>query len=55
MPRRHIMMHWGDYGWGMGYGWMGFGWIWMLVIMGLTIAGVVYLVQTITQRTARSK
>ena len=38
-------MHWGDYGWGMGYGWLV-----MLFFWGLVIAGIAYLVQAITQR-----
>ena len=43
------MMHGGDYGWGMG-----FGWIWMIVMMGLVIAGVIYLVQAITQKNGKA-
>lgn len=35
------MMHWGSYGWGMG-----FGWIWMAIVWGLVIAGIVYIVQS---------
>lgn len=35
-------MHWGDYGWGMG-----FGWILMVVFLALIILGVVYLVKLI--------
>ena len=45
-------MHWGDYGWGMGYG---LGWLfmiifWALVILGpivLVILGVIYFVKLI--------
>ncbi len=37
-------MHWwGDYGWGMG-----FGWLFMLIFWILIILGVVYLVKFIT-------
>ncbi len=43
------MMHWGDYGCGAGYGW-----IWMVLFWGLVIAGLVYLVQTITGRAGKS-
>jgi hypothetical protein len=39
------MMHWGNYGWGMG-----FGLIWMILFWGLVIAGIAYLVRTITRR-----
>lgn len=38
------MMHWGDYGWGMG-----FGWIWMIIFWALVIVGVVYIVQVATR------
>lgn len=37
-------MHWGDYGWGAG-----FGWIFMVVFWILVILGVVYLVQAISK------
>jgi len=37
------MMHWGNYGWGMGFGWIG-----MVLVWGLVIAGIVYLVQELT-------
>ena len=43
-------MHWGDYGWGMG-----FGWIWMVIFWGLIIAGIVYLVKAITDRSKKSE
>lgn len=39
-------MHWGDYGWGMG-----FGWLFMLVFWVLVILGVVYIFKTISERT----
>jgi len=35
-------MHWGDYGWGMG-----FGWIFMIIFWILVILGVVYLIKLI--------
>jgi putative membrane protein len=37
-------MHWGDYGWGMG-----FGWFFILIFWVLVIVGVVYLVKLITE------
>ncbi len=43
------MMHGGDYGWGMG-----FGWIWMIFFWGLVIAGIVYFVQTVTRKSGTS-
>ncbi len=36
------MMQWGNYGWGMG-----FGWIFMIIFWVLVILGVVYIVQTV--------
>ncbi len=39
------MMNWGNYGWGMG-----FGWIFMVLFWVLVIVGVVYIVQTISRR-----
>lgn len=36
------MMHWGDYGWGMG-----FGWLFMIIFWALVILGVVYAVQAV--------
>jgi putative membrane protein len=44
------MMHWGNYGWGMG-----FGWIWMIFFWGLIIAGIAYLVQAITRRSGKGR
>ena len=36
------MMHWRDYGWGIGYGWL------LMVILGaLIILGIVYLIKLI--------
>lgn len=33
-------MYWGDYGWGMG-----FGWLFMIIFWALVILGIVYLVK----------
>ncbi len=38
------MMQWGNWGWGMG-----FGWIFMIIFWVLVVLGVVYLVQTATR------
>jgi putative membrane protein len=38
------MMHWGDYGWGMGYGW-----IFMIIFWALAILGVIYVVQALAR------
>ncbi len=35
-------MHWGDYGWGMGFGWLIMVLFWILVIVG-----IVYIVKLI--------
>ncbi len=43
------MMHWGDYGWGMG-----FGWIFMIIFWALVILGVVYVVQSVTRGVGKS-
>lgn len=43
------MMHWGDYGWGMG-----FGWIFMIIFWLLVILGVVFLFQTLTRDSAKT-
>jgi putative membrane protein len=40
------MMHWGDYGWGMG-----FGWLFMIIFWALVILGVVYIFKMIAERT----
>lgn len=42
-------MHWGQYGWSMGLGW-----VWMVIFWGLVIAGIVYLVHSITGRTTKT-
>ncbi len=39
------MMHWGNYGWGMG-----FGWLFMIIFWILVILGGVYLIKLITER-----
>ncbi len=41
-------MHWGDYGWGMG-----FGWIFMIIFWGLVILGIVYLIQVVSKGTKK--
>ena len=43
------MMNWGNYGWGMG-----FGWIFMILFWALVILGVAYIVQAISRRTGQS-
>lgn len=37
------MMYWGDYGWGMG-----FGWIFMILFWILVILGIVFLVRLVS-------
>jgi len=44
------MMHGGESGWGMG-----FGWFWMVLFWGLVIAGIVSLFQTRTGRAGESR
>lgn len=39
------MMHWGDYGWGMG-----FGWLFMVLFWALVILGVVFIFKMISER-----
>lgn len=36
------MMQWGDYGWGMG-----FGWLFMIIFWILIILGIVYLIKLV--------
>lgn len=43
------MMHWGEYGGGMGFGWMFMVLFWVLIIFG-----VVYIVQAILRRAGQS-
>jgi putative membrane protein len=38
------MMHWGTYGWGMG-----FGWLWMVLVWALIIGGVAYAVRILSR------
>lgn len=42
------MMNWGNYGWGMG-----FGWIFMVLFWALVILGIGYIVQAISRKTGR--
>ncbi len=42
-------MHWGDYGWGMG-----FGWIFMIIFWALVILGIVYVFQAVTRGVGKS-
>lgn len=44
------MMHWGDYGGGMGFGWM---WIWTILFWGLVILGIVFIIQMVTRSTKK--
>jgi putative membrane protein len=39
------MMHWGSYGWGMG-----FGWIYMIVFWVLIITAIVYFVKSLSNK-----
>jgi putative membrane protein len=43
------MMHWGDYGWGMG-----FGWIFMIIFWALVILGIMYIVHAVSRRAGQS-
>lgn len=43
------MMQWGNYGWGMG-----FGWIFMVLFWAVVVLGIVYIVQTISRRAGQS-
>ena len=43
------MMNWGNYGWGMG-----FGWIFMVLFLTLVILGIVYIVQAISRKSGQS-
>jgi putative membrane protein len=47
------MMNWGNWG---NYGWgMGFGWIFMIVFWALIILGIVYVVQAISRKAGRPR
>jgi putative membrane protein len=39
------MMHWGNYGWGMG-----FGWVYMVIFWVLIILVITYIVRTFSRR-----
>jgi putative membrane protein len=39
------MMHWGNFGWGMG-----FGWIYMIIFWALVITAAVYLFRSIANK-----
>ncbi len=43
-------MHWGDCGWGMG-----FGWAWMVIFWALVILGAAYLVKLIAGSARREE
>lgn len=43
------MINWGNYGWGMG-----FGWILMFLFWALVILGIVYIVQAISRGPGQS-
>lgn len=42
------VVHWGDYGWGMGLGWL-----FMIIFWGLVIFGIAYLIQNIAKGTKK--
>ncbi len=42
------MMHWGDYGWGMG-----FGWLWLILFWVLVIGSIAYAVRSVSWRATR--
>jgi putative membrane protein len=46
------VMHWGDYGWGVGFG---LGWFFMVIFWVLVILGIVYLVKLLVGAGARKK
>ncbi len=45
--KEDAMMHWGNFGWGMG-----FGWIYMIVFWAAIFTAVVYLVKLIERKSA---
>jgi len=42
-------MHWGNYGWGMG-----FGWIFMVVFWALIIFGIAFIVRAFSRRAGQT-
>ena len=44
------MMHWGEYGWGMG-----FGWVFMIVFWVFVIMGVIFLIRIISGSTKKEE
>ncbi len=44
------MMQWGNYGWGMG-----FGWLFMIIFWALVILGIVYLVKLVAGSTKQEE
>jgi putative membrane protein len=45
-----VMMQWGNFGWGMGFGWIFMVFFWVLVIFG-----VVYFIQSIMWKPGKSR
>ena len=43
------MMHWDNYGWGMG-----FGWVFMIVFWALVVLGVFYVFQAVMRSTGKA-
>ncbi len=43
------MMQWGNYGWGMG-----FGWIFMIIFWTLVILGIAYIVRSLSGKAGQS-
>ncbi len=41
----HAMVHWGTYGWGMG-----FGWVYMIIFWAAIITAVLYLVKFVEKK-----
>jgi len=48
MRKEAIAVHWGDYGWGMG-----FGWIVMLVFWVIVIAGIIIIIKGLVSGTGQ--